>query len=223
MPDVLIVENNARLTAVQYKALTRYLPAVMMETAAKFRRWEDAQAYLFGKFILIKGLKKYNIESTILEKIMYTKYNRPYLPIAIDFNISHSGNYVLCAISTHGKVGIDIERIHPVDINDFKDHFTEKEICSINEAKDKYAEFFRMWTIKEAVIKADGQGLSMPLKEIIIDHHARVNEKNWYVYEIGIASGYVAHMVGDSLDNDEICLSRVSIPLDSDHEELSAL
>jgi 4'-phosphopantetheinyl transferase len=54
-------------------------------------------------------------------QIKRTKMNRPYIEtsqkINIDFNISHSNEWIVCAISPIGRIGVDIEQILPIDIN----------------------------------------------------------------------------------------------------------
>jgi 4'-phosphopantetheinyl transferase len=214
MVDVLMAENSMRMDARQRKRLTEAFPITMIERAQKFRRWEDAQAYLFSKYLLVEALQKYGVGNQILEEMKYTAYNRPYLdlPTAIDFNISHAGNYIICAVTDHGKIGVDIEKIHEVDISDFSGQLTEEELLLIKEAPDKYAEFFRIWTIKEAVIKADGRGLSIPLNEIAIGSPTRVEEKIWQIHKLETEPGYIAHIAVDEDHHGEIVLRRVSMP-----------
>ena len=61
---------------------------------------------LFGKLLVIHGL---GINQT-LYNLYYSKYNHPCLSGAVDFDISHTENYVGCPISNSSKVGIDIEK-----------------------------------------------------------------------------------------------------------------
>jgi hypothetical protein len=75
----------------------------------------------------------------------------------IHFNISHSANYVACAIADL-PVGIDIEGRRKVNSSVAKRYFTAEEIKSIHCDED----FFKIWTFKEALGKYTGEGL-MPV------------------------------------------------------------
>jgi 4'-phosphopantetheinyl transferase len=210
--EILIAENSIPLDAAQADFLRSYLPPTMVVKAGRFRRWQDAQAYLMGKFMLGEGLKKYGFSKGVLDNIQYTEYGRPYLRADVDFNIAHSGKYVVCAITKGLRLGIDIEEIQPIDLGDFTSQFTPEELQKIACAVDSYHEFYRLWTIKEAVIKADGRGLSFPLKDILIDIHARVEEKQWYIHTLDVAAGYAAHLAVDGIVHQEIIAQCVSIP-----------
>ena len=68
----------------------------------------------------------------------------------MDFNISHSGNLVICAAAT-GKIGIDVERIRLIDIDEFNQTLSEKQIRLIAESPDPLKMFYRIWAAKESV------------------------------------------------------------------------
>jgi 4'-phosphopantetheinyl transferase len=85
----------------------------------------------------------------------------------LEFNLSHSGDYVLIAVAQEHKVGIDVERIR----SDMEFESIANRFFSPNETaeltslppKQKTIAFFNCWTRKEAYIKAQGLGLSLPL------------------------------------------------------------
>lgn len=78
------------------------------------------------------------------------------------FNISHSGDHVLCAIHA-GEIGVDIERIRPVPQKVFKNVCTPAEQQYIGNDPIRFAE---IWTRKEAYAKLDGRGLAYGLQNI---------------------------------------------------------
>ncbi len=84
-----------------------------------------------------------------------------------DFNLSHSGDRAVLAVSDDSKVGIDLERIRPIEHLDLaKRYFHPNEVAAIEAPRDPEAQrraFFLIWTLKEAVVKAIGVGLSIPL------------------------------------------------------------
>jgi 4'-phosphopantetheinyl transferase len=83
-------------------------------------------------------------------------------------SVSHSGNVVAVAISSAGPVGIDVETIEGraelehCDIADLV--LTASERSSV----DSRTAFLRVWTRKEAVLKATGYGLRVPMTEVIV-------------------------------------------------------
>jgi 4'-phosphopantetheinyl transferase len=86
----------------------------------------------------------------------------------LHFNLAHTANVVLIAITRDCAVGIDVERIsREVEALDIaRSSFSSNEIRdleSIAGADQLQRAFFHCWTRKEAVIKADGRGLSLPL------------------------------------------------------------
>ncbi len=83
----------------------------------------------------------------------------------IFFNISHSGKYVVCAVSDK-EVGIDIEGGRKASISLAKRFFCQEETSWINE-EDSEDRFFRIWTLKEAYGKAVGCGVLEILSKVV--------------------------------------------------------
>ncbi len=90
----------------------------------------------------------------------YNEYGRPHLIenlLNTDFNISHSGDYVIMVIAHNTKVGIDIEQInHSIEVKQISNiAFSEVEKKWVGNDIDK---FFIIWTKREALLKAWGTG-----------------------------------------------------------------
>jgi 4'-phosphopantetheinyl transferase len=107
------------------------------------------------------------------------EYGKPILlrQDGICFNISHSANWVVCAIDNN-TVGIDVEFIKPIDIKIAERFFSKTECFDLmNEPEDTRIKYFYMlWTLKESYIKAEGKGLSIPLNSFNI----KINNDNIY-------------------------------------------
>ena len=86
---------------------------------------------------------------------------------SVHFSLSHSGDQAVLAVSEQREIGIDIERVRPLDHLDLaRRYFHPNEVATIEGARppdDQLLAFFRIWTLKEAVVKAIGRGLSIPL------------------------------------------------------------
>ncbi len=113
-------------------------------------QYADAQRCMFGELLVKYGIKKrFNINQVDFN---VTEYGKPYVSkyTNIHFNISHSGDWVVCAINDE-IIGIDIEQIKPIDINIAKRFFSEHEYHSLllvgRDKKEEY--FYRIWTLKE--------------------------------------------------------------------------
>ena len=91
------------------------------------------------------------------------------------FNLSHSGGWMLLAITRDREIGVDIERIRP----DFGGEAIARRFFAPAEVQtlmclppdDRTLAFFQGWTRKEAYIKAQGQGLALPLDEFAVEIH----------------------------------------------------
>ena len=86
-------------------------------------------------------------------------------PVVASFNVSHSGDHGLVAFAPSGRLGVDVEerqRRHDPD-GPIRDVFTAREQAAMAAAEgdDKLRLFFRLWTLKEAAIKALGTGFSL--------------------------------------------------------------
>ncbi|HZB57101.1 MAG TPA: 4'-phosphopantetheinyl transferase superfamily protein [Reyranella sp.] len=85
----------------------------------------------------------------------------------IHFNLSHCEERAVLAISDTAEVGIDLERERPIEHVDLaKRYFHPNEVTAITASPDEAEQrraFFLVWTLKEAVVKALGTGLSTPL------------------------------------------------------------
>jgi 4'-phosphopantetheinyl transferase len=101
-----------------------------------------------------------------------TAAGRPFvhdLDGALDFNVAHSGDWVLIALSSAGRVGVDVECVRPVPELDaiVEQHFASEEAEALRRLPrpSRTEPFFALWTRKEACLKAEGAGLQQPLSQ----------------------------------------------------------
>lgn len=87
----------------------------------------------------------------------------------LHFNISHSGNYVVCAVGS-SELGIDVERIRKVNLRIAERFFSPSEISDLmnKDEADRMHYFITLWTIKESYLKAIGRGLTQHLNSFTI-------------------------------------------------------
>ena len=82
------------------------------------------------------------------------------------FNLSHTAGMVACAVTRLGEVGVDVETVRPREhLKLARRYFAPVEISLLESLspEDQVQAFFRLWTLKEAYVKACGQGLAMDL------------------------------------------------------------
>ena len=110
-------------------------------------------------------------------EFFYEDHGKPTLKSVLqdktfEFNLSHSKGMALYIFNWHRKVGIDVEHIHPMpDMDDFAERFfSPRESALINSlsGQQKEAVFFKLWTCKEAFLKANGNGLTLPINQVEI-------------------------------------------------------
>jgi 4'-phosphopantetheinyl transferase len=135
-------------------------------------------------------------------------------PLALEFNVSHSANIALIAVSSEHRLGIDVEKIRgDVDVDALAARFFSlRERAGLRELPDhlRVSGFFACWTRKEAFLKATGDGLSFPLADFSVTTHPdRAPEledisgyteggKHWSLSDLHVIDGYRAAVALDS-------------------------
>lgn len=197
MLRVLLASSGGRLSRDREREYLARLPAAMRASIGRYRRWEDRQAGLFGKLLLQRalGCRPPAGEPSSLERLEYTPAGKPYLRGGPCFNISHSGGVVVLALADSGEVGIDVERIRPTEIEDFAAHLPELRELYALDAPQRLESFFACWTRKEAVLKAEGSGLLVPLEQVRLrDDTAYLNGRPWHLRKIDCGAAYCCHV-----------------------------
>ena len=153
--------------------------------------------FLAGRRLVRKVLSKWLSSDSATLPILLSPEGRPYLAgdSSPCFSISHSGDLVVAAFSGV-DLGVDLELERPLDrIALSARFFSEKEARLVREQENDKT-FFKLWTSREAAIKADGRGMGrlLPLTKVRVE----TLEKEFLNVEIGSDSWTVAHSVIDS-------------------------
>lgn len=91
----------------------------------------------------------------------------------VSFNISHTHGLVACAIAGRPEVGIDVESVSPVpDYGVVTEVFSVGEIAELRRLVsplEQARRFYQLWTLKEAFVKATGDGLYSDVRQIVFE------------------------------------------------------
>lgn len=153
------------LTADERARLLPFIPEEKRARINKFYHWQDAQRTLLGYSMISYLLtREFGLEK---EKICFhfDEYGKPRIEEKeVFFNLSHAGEWIVCGIS-HKIIGVDVEQITAIDLTLAERFFAPVEVADLfqlpRELRDDY--FFKLWTLKESYIKAEGRGISIPL------------------------------------------------------------
>ena len=150
----------------------RLLSETRKQKVDAFRFRKDKNLCLGAGVLLNLALSEYGLSEAVM---VYgeTGNKKPVFLNApeIHFNISHSGEMVILALSD-APVGCDIEQIGTADLRISRRFFTENEhglLAACRSDGERNDLFFRMWTIKESYMKYTGEGMRLPLSEFEID------------------------------------------------------
>lgn len=113
---------------------------------------------VYVKAVLCHVLKeKFNLTDFLID---CDENEKPYiLNSDLYFNLSHSGMYVLCACGDE-QVGCDVQSIKNYNEKIAKRFYTANEYEVLRNSENKDADFTRLWTMKESILKYHGVGIS---------------------------------------------------------------
>lgn len=127
-----------------------------------------SEQHTYAHRLLHECLKPLNIDYSADTAIVKNRYGKPSLAEypELKYNISHAEGICACIVSEH-ECGIDCEKVRTYRPNVLKRAFSEDEKNIILNAPESERDlfFFRLWTLKEAYIKALGIGLSFPMNQ----------------------------------------------------------
>lgn len=135
---------------------------------------EQGRDYLISRALLRTVLARYCDAEPRDVELGSNKYGKPQLnapDAALKFNTAHSHGLTLCAVSL-AEVGVDAEYHSDAGgmLDAADDYLSARELQALRRypAEEQLAIFFRFWTLKEAYLKARGEGLSIPLHDFSI-------------------------------------------------------
>ena len=152
----------------EYRAM---LPREEVEQEQRFVFEKSRIEFLIARVLVRTVLSHYTGHDLGAWRFERNAYGKPAVAapagVSLQFNLSHTRGLVACAVTGQRAVGIDAEHLSRT-----ADHLTlarrffaaaEAAVIENARSEDQADWFLRFWTLKEAFIKAKGQGLSIPL------------------------------------------------------------
>lgn len=164
MLNLLIILNDKEWTKIELEFNSNQLPQNMISAILKYKHWSDIQARVLGKLLLKKQLYDFNT-CLDLSAVKINSLNKPYVDDNFNFSISHSGQLVACLAGTEGVLGIDIEFMKPQQNQYPIEFFTNEECVYLANSEQQTNAFYKLFTRKEALAKACGEGILMNFSE----------------------------------------------------------
>ncbi|HZS44114.1 MAG TPA: 4'-phosphopantetheinyl transferase superfamily protein [Blastocatellia bacterium] len=211
--EVHVWLSSLSVAAASLERFWQTLSADEKERAKRFVFQKDRDHFIAARGTLRAILGYYLDTQAEQLRFCYSNYGKPALcrelsGTKICFNVSHSNELGLFAVTRAREIGVDIEHIRPdFATTEIADRFfSSNEIEALRQLpeNEQIEGFFNCWVRKEAYIKADGKGLSIPLNEFDVsiesDHpEVRLRSQSnpreasrWRLHHLSPADDYAA-------------------------------
>ena len=215
------------VNVVEMERLLGLLSGDEMERSSRFRFEKDKRRFIAARGSLRCILGFYLEQDPHHIRFAYGCNGKPQLTgssgsTALQFNLSHSDAFALCAVTLHRNVGVDIERIRQdIAVEQIaRQFFSQGEISSLERLHDNslYETFFRYWTRKEAVLKATGDGISFSMNKVdvsvssdqiltpVVLPDGKHGSTQWHVLDLFPNEDYAASVVVEGVCCHLTCL-----------------
>lgn len=213
-------------TPEKLKLLAQALTPDEMARATRYLREQDHARFIAGRGQLRHLLGHYLDCAPGELAFEFSARGKPELAglepgKSLEFNLAHSENLVLYAITRHCPVGVDVEWVRPMkDAGAIAERFfSAQESAGLRTLpeNEQLAAFFRLWTRKEAWLKATSQGIAEALNQVEVtylpDEPARLTRlfgetkdlDKWKLWDLSPASNYAAALAAPDSNLAVLC------------------
>ncbi len=181
--------------------------------AERFHFEKDRRHFITGRGAMRILLAGYLARGPEEIRLAYSNYGKPRLVDTdntdnLRFNLTHSHGLALLAVTRGRDIGVDVERLRDMERNGeslAERFFSPREVAVLRSLPPEHRReaFFHCWTRKEAYIKANGKGLSLPLDQfdvslhpdepaaLLTTHHDPQEARRWSLCSLHPGEGYV--------------------------------
>lgn len=166
------------------------------------RRWEALknekarEESLAAGLLFAAAMRRRGLTDGEMDRVTLRPAGKPVLADRSDvwFSLSHSGRYVLCAVSGR-PVGADVQQLRPTRLSLARRlHPAEREWLSRQPVEEQNAALFRLWTRKEAWVKAVSDERMLTLSETDVIHRV----PGLFFRDYTLPGGYAAALCGET-------------------------
>lgn len=186
---------RADLDSIPLAALADLLDDEERARAARFRFDQHRARFIVSHGVLRKILGRYLKADPAALRFRSSPRGKPYLDPACDlqFNLSHSSGLGIYAVTFGRRVGVDIERIEArPDLLEVARRFFTPEEFALLEPNRSLELFYRIWTRKEAWLKATGEGLRAI--------GTSPDPSRWHICDLAIERDYAAALATEGAE-----------------------
>ncbi|XP_019250851.1 PREDICTED: uncharacterized protein LOC109229752 isoform X2 [Nicotiana attenuata] len=212
-----VIPNEVKDESLMNKYMEILSPCEI-EKVLSFQRDDLRKSALLARALVRTTIARYQINSSVTPKSVKFKNNvhgkpevdwpRSYNwePPPLRFNISHTSSLIACGVTINSPIGVDVEEKQRTTKHNIltlaRRYFSEHELKVLTAIRDPYIqhqEFIKLWTLKEAYVKALGKGFSgAPFKTFTIRLGSVIRES---FHQSQNSSAEACEIVVDSLDN----------------------
>ncbi|HEX4140166.1 MAG TPA: 4'-phosphopantetheinyl transferase superfamily protein [Candidatus Methylacidiphilales bacterium] len=194
------------------------------ERAESFRFAEDRARFTVGRGLLRHGLRRYAPKVPPAIEMAYSSLGRPLVPAEYEaprFSISHTRDLVALAFAAGAQAGVDLEYMQPpVDLLELAERILSEEDLHAFVSLPRHERlpaFFRVWTRKEAYLKARGEGIATGLQDVSVSLAAEAvilvtdrrdsSSTAWRLHSLPVPAEYMGCVACDEATRPVSCLS----------------
>jgi len=198
--------------------LRGFLSSEEWERADRFRSEHDRARFLLGR-IVARSVLGHCLQRPARDiQLSLDHSGRPVVSspaeTLLNFNLSHSGDYVLLALARDRRVGVDVEQVRDAkDLNEIAARFFSKaEYSRLQTIPERLRteSFYRCWTLKEAYLKARGEGFRRSLDSfdvaflpgemprLLETRFDPLDTARWCFRELDLGSSYLAALTTEA-------------------------
>jgi 4'-phosphopantetheinyl transferase len=190
--------------------LAATLDAAERERASRITSDKRRRRFVAGRGMLRELLGTATNTAPATIRLTYGPHGKPELADAarreIHFNVSHADDQVVYVVSRSCRVGIDIECVRPIaNVNRLSRRFLspseQTALLGVPEER-RLAAFFSCWTLKEALVKGRGEGISgsfrhfnVPVAPVEVARPWIVD--GWALESLNVAGGYAGAVAAE--------------------------
>jgi 4'-phosphopantetheinyl transferase len=209
--DIHVWRARLSASATDLKELIGLLSCEERERASRFRNEGDRARFVLGRIVARSVLGECLQQTPKDVQLALDHSGKPVVvssAVELHFSIAHSEDHVLFAIASGRRVGVDVEWVREMDdLNEIAArYFSKNEYLAIQATSEplRTKSFFTCWTLKEAYLKARGDGMRLPLDafdvaftpdempRLLETRFCPVDVNRWHFRKLDLGPSYVA-------------------------------